>query len=99
MISVHFELDNFLSFVLEYFGASGGHANLFCPSIPEAYDFIIANPPYVRTQIMGAKQAQLISAQFGLSGRIDLYLCFRSWHFPSAPSRKASPALSFLIVS
>ncbi len=74
-VSVHFELDNFLSFVLESYGDSG-NANLFCPSIPGDFDLVIANPPYVRTQIMGAKQAQLISAQFGLSGRIDLYYAF-----------------------
>ena len=53
-----------------------GHGNLFRSAIPEAYDFVIANPPYVRTQIMGAKQAQLLSEQFGLSGRIDLYYAF-----------------------
>jgi len=74
-VSVHFESDNFLAFVLEHFGL-GGHANFFCSGIPEAYDLIIANPPYVRTQIMGAKQARLLSAQFGLSGRIDLYYAF-----------------------
>ena len=74
-VSVYFESDNFLAFVLEHFGL-GSHANHFRSAIPEAYDFIIANPPYVRTQIMGAKQAQLLSEQFGLSGRIDLYHAF-----------------------
>ena len=74
-VSVQFELDNFLEFVLEHFGADG-HGNLFHSATPEAYDFVIANPPYVRTQIMGAKQAQLLSEQFGLSGRIDLYYAF-----------------------
>lgn len=37
---------------------------------------IIANPPYVRTQIMGAKQAQTLASKFGLSGRVDLYHAF-----------------------
>jgi hypothetical protein len=40
------------------------------------FDIVIANPPYVRTQILGAKQAQLLSKQFGLSGRVDLYFPF-----------------------
>ena len=74
-ISVHFELENFLDFVLENFGPNG-HGNLFRSAIPEGYDFIIANPPYVRTQIMGAKLARQLSEKFGLSGRIDLYYAF-----------------------
>ena len=74
-VSLHFESDNFLEFILEHFGPSG-HGNLFRSAIPEAYDLIIANPPYVRTQIMGATQAQLLSEQFGLSGRVDLYYAF-----------------------
>ncbi len=40
------------------------------------YDVIIANPPYVRTQILGAKQAQLLAQNFGLTGRVDLYYAF-----------------------
>jgi hypothetical protein len=74
-VSLHFEPDNFLEFVLEHFGA-GGHGSLFRRAVPEAYDLIIANPPYVRTQIMGATQAQLLAEQFGLAGRVDLYYAF-----------------------
>lgn len=74
-VSFHFESVSFLDFVLENFGTHG-HGSLFGPSVPEAYDLIIANPPYVRTQIMGAKQAQLLANQFGLSGRLDLYYAF-----------------------
>lgn len=70
-VTKHFELDNFLGFVLEQFVASGNSA--LCP---EAYDIVIANPPYVRTQIIGASQAQLLARQFSLSGRIDLYHAF-----------------------
>lgn len=40
------------------------------------FDLIIANPPYVRTQIMGAKVARVLAAQFGLVGRVDLYHAF-----------------------
>ena len=39
-------------------------------------DLIIANPPYVRTQILGAEYAQMISKKFGLKGRVDLYYPF-----------------------
>ncbi|WP_426689212.1 HsdM family class I SAM-dependent methyltransferase [Rhodanobacter ginsengiterrae] len=40
------------------------------------FDLVIANPPYVRTQIMGARQAQQLAREFGLSGRVDLYYPF-----------------------
>lgn len=43
---------------------------------PDCFDLIIANPPYVRTQILGADQARELSRRFGLSGRIDLYYAF-----------------------
>lgn len=74
-VSLHFEPDNFLKFVLEHFGY-GGPGSLFNPAVPQAYDLVIANPPYVRTQIMGARQSQLLAEQFGLSGRVDLYHAF-----------------------
>lgn len=74
-VDTHFQLGSFLDFVLENFGR-GGNGNLFQTEAPEAYDLIIANPPYVRTQIMGVTQAQLLAKQFGLSGRVDLYYAF-----------------------
>lgn len=37
---------------------------------------IIANPPYVRTQVMGAEKSQILADQFSLSGRVDLYQAF-----------------------
>lgn len=40
------------------------------------FDLVIANPPYVRTQIMGASNAQALAAHFGLTGRVDLYYAF-----------------------
>ena len=73
--SIHLERGNFLEFVLEHCG-EGGVGNLFRSKIPVAYDLIIANPPYVRTQVMGASQAQLLAQQFGLTGRVDLYYPF-----------------------
>lgn len=56
-----------------------------CPNTPDIFnknvkrnfaDLIIANPPYVRTQVLGAKKAQQLSRDFGLSGRVDLYYPF-----------------------
>ena len=40
------------------------------------FDIAITNPPYVRTQIMGQQQSQKLAAQFGLTGRVDLYQAF-----------------------
>jgi len=44
--------------------------------IVEKFDYIIANPPYVRTQILGAEKAQKLANKTGLTGRIDLYYAF-----------------------
>ena len=74
-----FQLDlrhgSFLDFVLDQFGPNDQY-ELFRRSQTERYDMIIANPPYVRTQIMGARRAQTLAKQFGLSGRLDLYYAF-----------------------
>lgn len=40
------------------------------------YDAIIANPPYVRTQVLGASRAQQLARRFALLGRVDLYYAF-----------------------
>lgn len=45
------------------------------PSDP-FFDIVIANPPYVRTQVLGGRQAQQLAKRFGLSGRVDLYQVF-----------------------
>ena len=42
----------------------------------EKVDVIIANPPYVRTQTLGAAEAQRLAQAFGLTGRVDLYYAF-----------------------
>lgn len=66
---------SFLDFVLEQ--CTEQHM-LSCPgaTLPNEYDLIIANPPYVRTQIMGAQKAQSLASNFNLSGRVDLYYPF-----------------------
>lgn len=44
-------------------------------SVPPA-DLIIANPPYVRTQILGAAISQRLAKKYHLTGKIDLYHAF-----------------------
>lgn len=45
------------------------------PNLPK-FDYIIANPPYIRTQILGAEKAQQLSKDLGLTGRVDIYYAF-----------------------
>ncbi len=40
------------------------------------FDAVIANPPYVRTQLLGRRRSQRLAADFSLSGRVDLYHAF-----------------------
>ena len=42
----------------------------------ETFDLLIANPPYIRTQNLGAQKTKQLAEQFGLSGRIDIYHAF-----------------------
>ena len=42
----------------------------------EKYDLVIANPPYIRTQIMGSEKAQMIAEKMQLTGRVDIYYAF-----------------------
>lgn len=75
-VILHLERGNFLSFVLNL-GSGSRFPSLFnSPAPPQDFDLIIANPPYVRTQIMGAEEAKKLGEAFGLSGRVDLYHAF-----------------------
>ena len=74
-VSLKFSSGSFLDYVLEQFEVGNNGRSIFS-SFTEVYDLIIANPPYVRTQILGSEQAQLIARRFGLSGRVDLYYAF-----------------------
>ena len=65
---------SFLDFVVR--NGNGAAPSLFAPAEHETFDLIIANPPYVRTQIMGSDQAQRLATTFGLAGRVDLYQAF-----------------------
>lgn len=42
----------------------------------EKFDYVIANPPYIRTQIMGSDRAQKIAQKLSLEGRVDIYYAF-----------------------
>ena len=49
---------------------------LEAPRCKEGYNLIVANPPFVRTQVLGARRAGELSRRFGLKGRVDLYQVF-----------------------
>lgn len=72
---LHLKLDNFLSHVINCYGVHD-QIGLFDGNNTIKYDLIIANPPYVRTQILGADQAKILAKEFGLVGRVDLYYAF-----------------------
>lgn len=40
------------------------------------FDLVITNPPYVRTQVLGAELSGALAARFGLKGRVDLTHAF-----------------------
>ncbi len=72
-LNIRLERKDFLQHVLHLQNDS----DLF--SVVEAqapFHLVIANPPYVRTQIIGMNQAQQIAQRFGLTGRVDLYYPF-----------------------
>ena len=55
-----------------------GQRGLFDPHEPvgQRFDVVIANPPYVRTQVLGARRLKRLSERFRLTGRVDLYQAF-----------------------
>lgn len=50
--------------------------NISTSEVNNSFDIVIANPPYVRTQILGTEQAQNLAQKFNLKGRVDLYYPF-----------------------
>jgi methylase of polypeptide subunit release factors len=46
------------------------------PLLKSEFDAVISNPPYVRTQVLGAAAARQLAVRFELTGRIDLYHAF-----------------------
>ena len=74
-LTLHLSCEDFLNSVLGERDVlhEGG---LFGSPTAESYDLIIANPPYVRTQVLGAEAAGGLAEKFGLRGRVDLYHAF-----------------------
>lgn len=66
---------DFLQVCIEKGGLSDSQDLSYSSEIPD-FDLLIANPPYIRTQVLGAEQAQLLSKNFGLKGRVDIYQAF-----------------------
>lgn len=73
---LHFRHENFLDHVLRSYGLHDAGGLFEAPNVEPCYDLLIANPPYVRTQVMGAELAKTLANQFGLTGRVDLYHAF-----------------------
>lgn len=71
-LPAHIEQKDFLEYVLTL---QSGRA-LLAQAQQQPFHLVIANPPYVRTQILGASQAQELALSFGLTGRVDLYYPF-----------------------
>lgn len=72
---LRFEHNSFLNFVAADV-SDDSMPPLFVRNDVQRFDLIIANPPYVRTQIIGAEIARELAASFSLTGRVDLYHAF-----------------------
>jgi len=74
-LSVSWQNRSFLDFVLAEYGIAEGP--LFSSAVEGSrFDLLIANPPYVRTQILGAAKSRSLARKFNLTGRLDLYHAF-----------------------
>lgn len=72
-LDVNLQQKDFLEHALNL---QGGGDLFSAGEVQEPFHLVIANPPYVRTQVMGAQQAQRLAQSFGLTGRVDLYYPF-----------------------
>ncbi|MGA2440062.1 MAG: N-6 DNA methylase [Tepidisphaeraceae bacterium] len=66
---------------LQMIAPTRGQAGLWEPprhtaAMAESFDVVIGNPPYVRTQVLGAAESRRLAERFDLSGRVDLYQAF-----------------------
>lgn len=66
---------DFLQVCLEK-GGLHSSGDLFGGDDIPLFDLLIANPPYIRTQVLGADHAQQLSKCFDLKGRVDIYQAF-----------------------
>ena len=61
----------------DFLEISANNIDLFSEHSINSYaDVVIANPPYVRTQILGSEKSKQIAKKFNLSGKVDLYYPF-----------------------
>ncbi len=67
--------EDFLNICLEKRNNSNT-LNLFDKKNIPNFDLLIANPPYIRTQNLKEDQSKLLSKNFGLKGRLDIYQAF-----------------------
>ena len=73
--AIKFTHGSFLDVIAEGTGNAGQLSLFNCAPI-EQFDLVIANPPYVRTQVMGASRARELAHKFGLNGRVDISYAF-----------------------
>ncbi len=66
-------VDDFLEYIAEQYQVDG---TLFEGMQFVEYDLLIANPPYVRTQVLGAQRSRFLAKKFELTGRVDLAYAF-----------------------
>ncbi|MFO0919973.1 MAG: N-6 DNA methylase [Planctomycetaceae bacterium] len=67
--------EDFLAACLDHSSPRGAFPSANRPAKPQ-FDVVISNPPYVRTQVLGARTTQRLAKEFGLTGRVDLYHAF-----------------------
>lgn len=74
-VTLHLHNRDFLDFAIS--SRNAGIPDLFTQRRrPHRYDLIIANPPYVRTQVLGSALARRLARDWSLAGRVDLYYAF-----------------------
>lgn len=88
--SVFYESD-FLKFAIE----NSEKKDSIFDEPKQTFDFILANPPYIRTQILGDEYSKKLSKTFGLKGKIDIYQAF----YASFPSVMHSESIMSVITS
>lgn len=72
-VNAHFLKKDFLEYTLELEANSN---SIFFDGELTLFDICIANPPYIRTQLLGEEYSKKLSRQFKLKGKIDIYQAF-----------------------
>ncbi len=70
-VTTDFRHVDFLEFANQHYQPS-----LFSSTDFRPVDIVISNPPYIRTQVIGAEKSQKLAHTFKLSGRIDIAFAF-----------------------